>query len=684
MIRFGPAVCTDLARASSREWLETNGIGGFASSTITGLNTRRYHGLLVAATRPPVGRMVLLSKLEETVVVDGRRIELAANRYPGVVHPDGYRHLCEFALDPFPVAIYRIAGLTLTKTVFMVHGANTTVVEYQLMAAGSAAPVTLELRPLVAFRDYHALTHENGALDPHVEIQSSVCSVRPYPDLPPLHLSHGDGRVMRTGEWYRRFEYDQERARGLDFVEDLFNPCVMRFELGVGATVTILASTEPIDRARGLEARRAEIARRRAAPGTTATSTTASGNAATGNTATGTATTGTTVAAVAAVPAAPLARALGDAADRFVVRRAHGQTVIAGYHWFSDWGRDTMIALPGLTRHAGHAEGARGILSEFLRHADRGLIPNRFPDAGPPEYTSADATLWLFHAVQMCMGAPDDDGFVRREMYGRLGAIVDWHVRGTRHNIHVDDDGLLIAGPAAVPLTWMDVRIGDWMPTPRFGKAVEVQALWYNALRFMAQLAGRYGDDSRSRHCTELAALAQRSFNRLFWNAGSGCLHDVVDGDVRDGSLRPNQVIAVSLPFTMLSRRKAISVLGVVERTLLTPYGLRTLAPDDPHYQGRYEGDARHRDGAYHQGTVWPWLFGPFATAYLRLQPTARARAVVQGWLQPFAAHLEEAGLGQVSEIFDGDAPHRPAGCIAQAWSVAELLRVSRMVEDRR
>jgi predicted glycogen debranching enzyme len=653
MIRFGRDVCSILDLALTREWLETNGIGGFASSTIVGLNTRRYHGLLVAATHPPVGRMLLLSKLEETLIVGGRRVELSANRYPGLVHPEGYRLLAHFELDPFPVFTYRTEGIELEKTVFMIHGENTTVVQYELKGAAHALParvlpIRLELRPLLAFRDYHALTHENGAIDPRVDVEPTSVAVRPYRDLPPLHISHGGGHVTPTGYWYRRFEYDAERARGLDCVEDLFNPCVLTFDLDRRPLV-IAASTRPVDRGRAAQAKRVEVERRRA------------------------------IVASSPTPDA-FTCTLVDAADRFIVTRGTGKTVIAGYHWFSDWGRDTMIALPGLTLATSRADVARSILRELLRHADRGMIPNRFPDAGEkPEYTAADASLWLFHAVQMFLVHTEDDAFVRASLYDGLSDIIDWHVRGTRHGIHVDDDGLLMAGPATVPLTWMDVKIGHWLVTPRHGKPVEVESLWYNALRLMEQLAQRYGDESRRVQYRDLARRARRSFNRLFWNPAAGCLYDVVDGARCDDSIRPNQVLALSMPFTMVSRAKAVSILDVVERGLLTPYGLRTLAPTDRRYCGRYDGDARSRDAAYHQGTVWPWLLGPFVTACLRVHRTAGARAKVDTWLQPFRNHLSEAGLGQISEVFDGDPPHRPGGCIAQAWSVAELLRVALM-----
>jgi len=606
------------------EWLETNGLGGYASSTITGLNTRRYHGLLVAATKPPVGRMVLLSKLEETLVIAGHRYELSTNRYPGVVHPQGYQYLKQFRRDPFPIFTYEAGGVRLEKSVFMVDGENTTVIQYEFRGPIPDA-CTLELRPLIAFRDYHSTTHENSALDPRFETGDGWVKLSPYAGLPPLYLTHAGAVVEPAGTWYRNFEYDRERERGLDFREDLFNPLVL---ICNSPRATVVASTEP-----------------RAAP-------------------------------AQAPPRRKTTSALAAAADQFIVRRGEQHTIIAGYHWFGDWGRDTMIALPGLTLATGRYDIAKSILLGFAAHVDRGMLPNRFPDAGEaPEYNTVDATLWFFEAVRALLEATGDDGFVRRKLYATLADIIAWHERGTRYGIHVDSDGLLHAGEPGVQLTWMDAKVGDWVVTPRSGKPVEIQALWYNALRVMADL----GADSA--HYTALADRAQSSFLPQFWNDRAQCLYDVIDGDTRDASIRPNQIFAVSLFHKILPAEKAKAVVDAVEQQLLTPYGLRTLAPGDPQYRGRYEGDQRSRDSAYHQGTVWPWLMGPFISAYLHVHgrsPEALAKAA--GWLSGFERYISGDGLGQVPEVFDGDAPQRPGGCIAQAWSVAELLRAALQV----
>jgi predicted glycogen debranching enzyme len=647
MIRFDESICRNLDVASRREWLETNRIGGFASSTIVGMNTRRYHGLLVAATKPPVGRMVLLSKIEETLVVGGRRFELSCNRYPGVIHPQGYVFLKKFRQDPFPVFSYEVEGVELEKSVFMVQGENTTVIQYALRQNPEAA-CTLELRPLIAFRDFHNMMHENRALNPSLQIEPGCVTISPYQGCPDLCLAHTTADVREEGTWYRNFEYTVEQERGLDYREDLFNPMVMTFDLGRCACPALVASTQVRTAEEADRYRREETARRR-------------------------------VVTAVVESERPFVQMLARAADQFIVRRGTARTVIAGYHWFSDWGRDTMIALPGLTLATGRYDDARGMLLAFAGSIDRGMLPNRFPDAGErPEYNTVDATLWFFEAVRAFGAYTEDYEFIRTRLYPVLAEIIRWHERGTRYGIRMDTDGLLLSGESGVQLTWMDAKVGDWVVTPRHGKPVEIQALWYNALRTMDALGRRFGDQPNAVHYQELADRTRRRFSELFWNDSAGCLYDVVSGDDRDGSIRPNQVFAISLFHSLLSGGKAKAVMAVVERDLLTPYGLRSLAPTDPQYRGRYEGDPLSRDSAYHQGTVWPWLLGPFLTAYLKVEGrSVQARKQAQLWLAGLEGLIQNEGVGQIPEVFDGDAPHRPGGCIAQAWSVAELLRVT-------
>ena len=650
MIQFERETWSDLECALRREWLETNGLGGFSSSTIVGLNTRRYHGLLVAATKPPVGRLVLLSKLEETLLIDGRRFDLSANRYPGVIHPQGFHYLKQFHLDPFPVFTYEVEGIEMVKSVFMIHGENSAVIHYALRKNNRPEVpknLRLEIRPLIAFRDYHGTTHENGVIDPAVQESSGLASVTPYHGLPSLHLAHNAIELQKTGDWYRNIEYDAERERGLDCSEDLFNPFALCFDLRMRRQASIIASTERRDVAQAVEYRRAEITRRRKA-------------------------------LVASPIEDGFAQSLAAASDQYLVSRGEDKTVIAGYHWFGDWGRDTMIALPGLTLPTGKYEVARSILRTFAKHVDQGMLPNRFPDADEmPEYNTVDASLWFFEAARAYLAYTSDLEFVHYELYPRFAEIISWHARGTRYGIKVDPSGLLASGEVGVQLTWMDAKVGDWVVTPRRGKPVEIQALWYNALCIMEDLASSFGDEAARKRYRHMATVAHWSFNRLFWNEDLGCLYDVVNGGPPDSSIRPNQIFAVSLPHSMLSPDRARRVVEKVEEHLLTPFGLRSLAPSDPQYHGCYTGGPPDRDGAYHRGTVWSWLLGPFITAYIKVNgKSEEARRQAQAWLCPLESHLAEAGLGHISEIFEGDAPHRPCGCIAQAWSVAEILRV--------
>jgi predicted glycogen debranching enzyme len=655
MIKMDQESCRNLETALSREWLETNGSGGFSSSTIVGLNTRRYHGLLTAATKPPVGRLLLLSKLEETLIIDRQKYELSANQYTGTVHPQGFQYQTGFRLDPFPRFTYEIQGVRLEKSVFMVQGENTTVIQYDIFktqAQADGSSLSLEIRPLIAFRDYHSTTHENGALNPHVETENGLTTIKPYEDLPALHFAHDAAAIDTNGFWYRNFQYAVEQERGLDFAEDLFSPCAFTFDLNARASIRIIASTERRDIGKADAYRKAESARRELLRGNSAQA-----------------------------DANLLVSTLTSATDQFIVARERCKTVIAGYHWFSDWGRDTMIALPGLTLATGHPEIARSIIAEFANHVDGGMLPNRFPDAGEtPEYNTVDATLWFFEAMRSLLQYTNDYEFVRGNLYAVLCDIIEWHVKGTRYNIHVDDDGLLYSGEPGVQLTWMDAKVGDWVVTPRHGKPVEIQALWYNALRVMEQLAIKFKDAGAKKKYAGMADKARASFNKTFWNEEAGCLYDVINGEVRDASIRPNQILSVSLTNSMVTSKRARSILSAVERELLTPRGLRTLSPNDANYIGRYEGDPRSRDGAYHQGTVWPWLMGPFITAYVKTFGRKAGQDFANAWLSQFQAHLNEACLGQVSEIFDGDHPYSPRGCVAQAWSVAELLRAA--VED--
>jgi len=426
----------------------------------------------------------------------------------------------------------------------------------------------------------------------------------------------------------------------------LFNPLVLSWTLSKKRGAQIIASTEPRDIRQAAAVRTTEQKRRQK------------------------------LAASAPVDD-PLAQALAVAADQYLARRGEDWTVIAGYPWFTDWGRDTMISLPGLTLFTGRADTAKSILRNFASHTDMGMLPNRFVDTGEQaEFNTVDATLWFFEAVRAYAASTNDYDFVRRELYDVLNQIVEFHIKGTRYNIKLAENGLLNAGAPGAQLTWMDAKIGDWVVTPRSGKPVEIQALWYNALRTMEEFATRFSDDERRKKYSSLASLATWTFNRVFWNKDARCLYDVVNGGPPDPSIRPNQVLAVSLHHSMLAPERARAVLETVEKELLTPVGLRTLSRSDARYRATYEGNQYSRDSAYHQGTVWPWLLGPFVSASVRVNGgTAQSRARAHELLRGIERHLTEAGLGQISEIFDAEPPHHPRGCFAQAWSVAELLR---------
>lgn len=645
VLKVGPEVLHDLEAAAAREWVVTDGLGGYASSTTIGLNTRRYHGLLVAATDPPVGRMVLLSRLDETLFTADAAYPLATRAYAGVVEPKGHTWASAFTLDPLPTLTWEVPGGRLTRTVARVPGAPGTVIAYRYDGDG---PATLELRPFLAYRDHHALQAENAAVRREVEQQGEEVVLRPYDGCPALTLRLPQAGWTTDGDWYRRFEYARERERGLPACEDLFTPGAFRLDLPRACGFALVAWAGAIPAGfdpMGLLAEERKRLRRIGGGGDEGEG---------------------------------LLVELRRAASAFVVQRGEkGRSIIAGYPWFADWGRDAMIALPGLCLATGRVEDARAVLLEFARHVDGGLLPNRFPDDGAPaEYNAVDSALWMMVAIHRYLEATGDKAFVYTHLRATVAAVIEGYRRGTRHGIHVTADGLVSQGEAGVPLTWMDARVGHHVVTPRHGYAVEIQALWYNALLLGAEVARAAADEVNAREWSLLANRARESFLRLFWSDSVGYLADVVSEGTRDLSLRPNQLYAVGLPHALVPRDKAGCVVEAVRQHLLTPVGLRTLAPGEPAYCGRYGGDAVDRDTAYHQGTVWPFLMGVYFDSAIRVygeQGKAEARA----WLAAFEPRLEEAGLGMVGEIYDGDAPHRPGGTIAQAWSVAELLRIA-------
>lgn len=701
-------------RASARpghgpaaEWLVTNGIGGFSSGTALGHHTRRYHGWLVAALRPPVRRTLLWVKAEERLASSDHVWPLSTNDYGDTFHPDGWTRIFAVRMYPFPTTVFRTGDVILERTIFMVHGQNTTAVVYRLVAG--PPDVSLVLEPLVNCRDYHHTVRAND-WPFRQEVWEYGAEIVAYPGAPPLILGAGGLRAgsraesaqdagngstpayRPEGTWFHRFHYEVERERGLDWVEDHFRPGEFRWRLQGPGDVAVIVGHCPEPAARrdppwrdGPQAlaawtlerldeavsRREGLLRR--------------------------------AAAARRAPAEPdpdwLRLVL--AADDFIARRATtgAATVMAGYPWFTDWGRDAMISLPGLLLRTGRHHEAREVLWTFAEHRADGLIPNRFPDdGGEPLYNAVDASLWWVWAAHRYLCAAREPA-AEAELFPFMVDIVSSYMRGTRHGIGVDADGLVRAADPGLQLTWMDAKAGEWVVTPRYGAPVEVNALWYNALRTVAQWARTQAPGDAARWEAAADAVA-RAFRTRFLRQ-DGSLYDVVPAhggpggpggrgrrvgtggpDGLDGgpgspwetradeSVRANQIFAVSLPFPVLKGSEAVRLLRRVAGELLTPVGLRTLSPLDPSYRGTYGGDQRARDGAYHQGTVWPWLLGPYVTAARRWAPEAG------GWPDALRVHLRhEAALGHVSEIFDGDVPHAPRGCFAQAWSVAEWLR---------
>lgn len=593
----------------SREWIVTNGIGGYASSTSIGANTRAYHGLLIASLSPPVDRWLLLSSLDETV----NGIELASHQYPGVVHPQGFRYLESFTAEPVPTYLYRVNDVEVAKQIFMVHGENTTVIRYHI--SGDAH---IRIMPLVTSRCFHAVS---GRPEMRQEAMDRGTLIRSRCDL---HIISDNARYARNEMWYHNFEYEAERARGLGWREDLLCPGWFEADAKKDLDLTITASTSMVEASDSML--ESEMKRRRMIHSMLPEET----------------------------------RSLAIAADSFLVRRGSGMSIIAGYHWFDDWGRDAMISLPGLLLCTGRFDDARAVLRTFSEHVRDGLVPN---DLGAGSYNTVDASLLFIRAVCEYFRFTSDLTFIRA-LWPTLMSIIECYTGRTPMG-YMDSDFLIASSEGA---TWMDARVDGRCVTPRAGKCVEVNALWYEALRSLEAISEATSLEWRWQG---MAERVRRSFRR-FWNP-TGYLYDTIDP--YDRSIRPNQVIAAAFSQGLLSLDRMREIVRNATVELLTPYGLRTLSTRDPAYIGRYEGSPRERDRAYHQGTVWPWLIGPHITAYLRANRYSKSsRMNALSLLRPL---LEERryGMGTIAEVYDGDPPHRPGGCISQAWSVAEVIR---------
>jgi predicted glycogen debranching enzyme len=643
----------NFSETSQLEWLETNGLGGWSGSSLSGCNTRRYHGLLMAAIHPPAERMLLVSKLDETIILNGKRYDLGTNDYGDTIFPSGFQWLCSFRKDLFPEWIYDVNGLRIRKTITMVNGENTTLIRYEVLKA--LAPFGFELLPLIAARGYHELQHSYNNIFWDINFKNGLFHNQPFGGAPDIYISVPGSSFQNVNKWYYKFNYIQEKYRGLDYVEDLFNHGIFLVGLKDGDSLDIIISTDdptgknPDTLFEREKNRRISLLNR------------SNGD---------------------------LLRKLVMAADQFIVKRDLPKetgpalpdslkTIIAGYHWFTDWGRDTMISLPGLCLDTGRYEDAKKIISVFAKSVSMGMLPNRFTDNNePPEYNNVDGTLWYFNAAYAYWQTTHDRDFILKEILPVLKEIIEWHFKGTRFNIHVETDGLLYAGEQGQQLTWMDAKVGNWVVTPRMGKPVEIEALWYNTLKIFETFLLLNDESDTALDIHEKAEQVKKSFLEKFWYAEGNYLYDNIDEfGKQDKSLRPNQIFAISLPFHLLEGDKAEAVINMIRSKLLTPVGLRSLSPDDPGYKGSYGGDIYKRDSAYHQGTVWSWLLGPYLEAGMKTfgdKFQADAIAAVAG----FSFHLGEACIGNVSEIFDGDPPHHPRGCVAQAWGVAEILRV--------
>ncbi len=663
-LQLGREICSNLNIAESREWLITNGIGGYGSGTIAGVLTRRYHGLLMAALQPPVGRTLLLTKLDEVVSYQGEIYYLYANRWAdGTVAPQGCVNIESFHLEgTTPVWHFAFADGLLAKRIWMPQGENTTCINYDYQRGSQ--PLNLSLKALVNYRDYHSET-KGMSLFFRVREQGigkgeQGLEIQAFPGAASFYLFgvSGDKESNFSWEikniWYRNFALAVEKYRGLNNIEDHLHIATGNITLQPGDSVTVVASTSrEVGRwgDGGMGRRERELI--------------------------------SVFYSQNNLEAAPnWIEQLVLAADQFIVNRPlannpEGKTIIAGYPWFTDWGRDTMISLPGLTISTGRYDIAKTILLTFTQYVDRGMLPNTFPDGGEaPEYNTLDATLWYFEAIRSYYAATEDRKFLA-ELFPLLADIIYWHIKGTRYNIHMDNDGLLYGGEEGVQLTWMDAKVGDWVVTPRIGKPVEINTLWYNALVCMEYFANALGQSGTKYQ--GLTEKTQTNFSK-FWYGEGGYCYDVIDAPQgNDSSFRPNQIFAVSLPaidlgenHSLLQQWQQKMVVDKVGQNSLTSYGLRSLSPEHPDYVGIYEGNQLKRDGSYHQGTTWSWLIGHFVQAHLQVYQNPQ---LARSFLEPMANHLQDGCIGNISEIFDGDPPLTSRGCFAQAWSVAEVLR---------
>jgi len=657
----------------TKEWIVTNGLGSYASSTVPGINTRKYHGLLVAALNPPSERTVCLSKLDEDVIVGKDTYRFGSNEFQGTIFPDGYKLIKQFSTSPFPTYLYEAGDVQLEKTIFLPKNKNAVAVAYKL-SNKTASEATVKIYPLMTCRYFHTVIDRLRTTQLNFSQENSNKSFQVTFQHPQATLvcRVTEGKFLEGLNWIERLHYREEASRGEADVDDCFQPGY--FEISVPAnSEKEFALTAALNR----QSREAKLSLDYIGSNIQEVKSTLSREL-------------TNCVALLEnfydshpdVPTSEWLDWIILAADSFMVGSDVGRkAIIAGYHWFEPWGRDTFISLPGLTLVTGKFSSAKNILQNFMQYCKDGLIPNFVADkTGAPVYNTVDGTLWYVNAVLQYLKYTNDFGFVHAELWDNMKSIVEHHQKGTLFDIRVDSDGLLLHGPK---LTWMDAVVEGDMITPRAGKAVEIQALWYNTLKTMEFLANKFQEHHLCEKYASMANQTSESFNLKFWNPQKNCLFDVIDDNIVDASIRPNQIFAASLDFGILDRAKSIKIIDVVTHELVTPYGLRTLSLDDPNFVGKCTGDRHNRDTAYHNGTIWPWLMGPYVTAYLKVNSytdEARREALEQLVESLFSVGIHKGGLGTVSEIYDCDPPNAPRGCISQAWSIAEPLRA--YVED--
>ena len=671
-ITFNQRALSNFEEAIQKEWLITNGLGGYASSTVLGINTRKYHGLLVAALHPPGDRTVCLSKLDEDILLGSEVYKLGSNEFKDVIYPQGYKLIKQFSISPFPTYIYGLNGIEVSKTIFMPKGKNAVSAIYKI-SNNSGAGAKFTIYPLLTCRYFHSVVDRwKNPQDITLKPSSREVQLTFNSQEATVTCRITEGEFKEKVNWIERMHYRDEASRGESSTDDCFQPG--SFEVNIPAdmerefALTTVANHESHQNKEILDSYGTSISQVKEAFARELKQRS-----------------GLLVNFYSLNPKVPMTDWLNWillAADSFMVENANGRkSVIAGYFWFEPWGRDTFISLPGLMLVTGRFRDARDLLENFIGYCKGGLIPNFITDkSGEPVYNTVDGTLWFVNAVLQYLKYTGDYKFVKEKLWENLKTVIHYHEKGTLFGIRLDSDGLIMHGSR---LTWMDAVVDGDEFTPRTGKAVEIQALWYNALKTMEMLANRFEEPALAEKYLLMADKTRASFNEKYWNQEKGCLFDVLEASGVDASLRPNQIFAASLDFTMLNRDKSEQVVDVVHRDLVTPYGLRTLGLDDPKFQGKCFGDRRSRDNAYHNGTIWPWLLGPFITAYLKVkgQETAMRDFALENFVLPlFTVSIHQAGLGTVSEIFDCDTPNTPRGCIAQAWSVAEPLRA--YVED--